>query len=42
MTEMPNVKGEHLCSICKLGKEDGTITCKSIMMHAGEWNCEDK
>jgi len=42
MTDMPNVKGEHLCSICKLGKEDGTITCKSIMMHAGNWNCEEK
>jgi len=42
MTDMPNVKGEHLCPICKLGKEYDTTTCKNIMMHAGKWSCEEK
>ena len=41
MTEMKGVKGEHLCSICKLGKENDTVTCKNIMSHAGEWNCDE-
>ena len=41
MTEMPNIKGEHLCPICKLGKEYGTVTCESIMMHADKWNSEE-
>lgn len=35
-----NIKEDHLCPICKLGKEDGTVTCENLMMHASQWNTE--
>jgi hypothetical protein len=38
MTDMKDVIGEHLCPICKLGKEYNTITCENIMGHAAKWS----
>jgi hypothetical protein len=35
---MKGVNAEHLCDVCKLGKEYGTTTCENVMAHAGRWN----
>ena len=35
---MPDIDGDHLCSICQLGKGYGAPVCKNIMSHAGKWN----
>ncbi len=35
---MENVIGDHLCPICKLGKEHGVVTCENIMSHASKWS----
>ena len=37
--QMP-IKAEHLCPICKLGKESGTVTCKNLLGHGAKWNTE--
>lgn len=35
----PRCNIEHLCPICKLGKEKGEgIKCKDIIGHAARWN----
>lgn len=33
-----NIKEDHLCPICLLGKQKNTITCKSVLLHASKWN----
>jgi len=29
--------GEHLCLICRLGRDDG-VDCMDIMAHAANWD----